>query len=129
MNSTPEAIERDAGKLGTLLIQTLDKAMSWQSSAITGYVKRLHEKKPNQSPAEVQARIDAHFLNIVTGTGGTAGAAAVIPGVGVFTGLAAVAGESLLFLELPRGTRSPRRRCAISILTTPHAVERLSWLL
>ncbi|MCG7244330.1 MULTISPECIES: hypothetical protein [Corynebacterium] len=99
MNSTPEAIERDAGKLGTLLIQTLDKTMSWQSSAITGYVSSLHKRKKDETPAQVQERIDSHYLNLVTGTGGAAGGSAVLPGVGMITGLAAVTGESLLFLE------------------------------
>lgn len=99
VNSTPEAIERDAGKLGTLLIQTLDKTMSWQSSAITGYVGALHKRKKDETPAEIQKRIDAHYLNLVTGTGGAAGGSAVLPGVGIITGLAAVTGESLLFLE------------------------------
>ncbi|WP_410131465.1 hypothetical protein, partial [Klebsiella pneumoniae] len=70
VNSTPEAIERDAGKLGTLLIQTLDKTMSWQSSAITGYVSSLHKRKKDETPAQVQERIDSHYLNLVTGTGG-----------------------------------------------------------
>ena len=99
VNSAPEAIQRDAGKLGTLLIQTLDKAMSWQSSAISGYVKAMHNKKPNQTPAEVQQRIDKHFLNVVTGSGGAAGGTAVLPGIGFITGMAAVTGESLFFLE------------------------------
>lgn len=99
VGSAPEALERDAGKLGTVLIQTLDKAMHWQTSAVTGYVEKLHKSKPNQSPAEVQKRIDAHFLNIVTGTGGAAGGAALIPGIGFFTGMAAAAGESLFFLD------------------------------
>jgi len=99
VNSTPEAIERDAGKLGTLLIQTLDKTMSWQSSAITGYVSSLHKRKKDETPAQVQERIDSHYLNLVTGTGGAAGGSAVLPGVGMITGLAAVTGESLLFLE------------------------------
>lgn len=99
VGSTPEALERDAGKLGSLLIQTLDKAMSWQTSAVTGYVNKLHKAHPNQSPAEIQRRIDAHFLNVVTGSGGAAGGAALVPGIGFFTGMAAAAGESLFFLD------------------------------
>lgn len=99
VSSTPEALERDAGKLGSLLVRALDTAMSWQTSTIDGYVARLHKKKPTESPTEIQKRIDTHYLNIVTGTGGAAGGAALIPGVGLFTGMAAVAGESILFLE------------------------------
>ncbi|MDO5029445.1 MAG: hypothetical protein Q4E11_02540 [Corynebacterium sp.] len=99
VNSTPEAIERDAGKLGTLLIQTLDQTMRWQSSAITAYVEGLHKNKKDDTPAEVQKRIDKHFINLVTGTGGAAGGSAILPGVGLITGLAAVTSESLVFLE------------------------------
>lgn len=99
VNSTPEAIERDAGKLGTILIQTLDRTMSWQSSAITAYVEGLHKSSKNDTPAQVQHRIDTHFLNLVTGTGGAAGGSAILPGVGLVTGLAAVTSESLVFLE------------------------------
>lgn len=99
VNSSPEAIEREAGKLGALLIQTLDKTMSWQSTPIIAYVKKLHTMKPEHTPEQVQKRIDRHFLNIVTGSGGSAGGAAVLPGVGFFTGMAAVAGESVFFLE------------------------------
>lgn len=99
VNSTPEAIERDAGKLRTLLIKTLDKSMKWQSSAITAYVESLHKRKKGQTPAQVQSSIDSHFLNFVTGTGGAAGGSTILPGVGMITGLAAVTGESLVFLE------------------------------
>lgn len=99
VSSAPEALERDAGKLGSLLVRALDTAMSWQTSTINAYASRLHKQKPTESPAEIQKRIDSHYLAIVTGTGGAAGSASLIPGIGFFTGMAAVAGESILFLE------------------------------
>lgn len=99
VGSDPVALERDAGMVGKLLIRTLDNAMSWQTSAISAYVRSLRKKSPKDTPAQIQQRIDKHLLNIVTGTGGAAGGAAVIPGVGFVTGTLAVAGESLLFLE------------------------------
>ena len=43
--------------------------------------------------------IDKHFLRIASGTGAGAGAAAAIPGIGFFTGAAAIAGESVVFLD------------------------------
>ncbi len=98
-SSDPKAIERDAGLAGRFLIRTLDTAMGWQTSAITAYLRKLQQKNPDASPAEIQEKIDSHFVNIVTGTGGGAGGAAVMPGVGFVTGLAAVAVESLFFLE------------------------------
>lgn len=73
--------------------------MKWQSSAITAYVGSLHKHNRDETPAEVQKRIDSHFLNLVTGTGGAAGGSAVLPGIGLITGLATVTGESLFFLE------------------------------
>lgn len=99
LGSNAQAIEMDAGMAGKILIGTLDKAMGWQTSVITGYVNQIRKKHPDESPMQVQKRIDKHFLRIVTGTGGAAGGAAVIPGVGLVMGMGAIAAESVAFLE------------------------------
>jgi len=99
IGSDPQALEANAGAAGKALIRALDKAVSFQSSAIEGYVERLRRKNPEATPGEIQEIVDKHFLRIATGTGAGAGAAAAIPGIGFFTGAAAIAGESVVFLD------------------------------
>lgn len=99
IGSDPQALEANAGAAGKALIRALDKAVSLQSSAIEGYVDRLRRKNPDASPSEIQEMIDKHFLRIASGTGAGTGAAAAIPGIGFFTGAAAIAGESVVFLD------------------------------
>lgn len=100
VGSDPKKLQDETGIAGRILIRSLDTAMGWQTSAITGYVRQLHARKPDETPAQIQKRIDDHFLALVTGSGGAAGGAAVIPGVGFVTGLGAVALESVVFLEI-----------------------------
>lgn len=99
IGSDAKAIELDAGMAGKILIGTLDKAMGWQTSIITGYVNKIRRKHPDESPMQIQKRIDAHFIRLVTSSGGAAGGAAVIPGVGIIMGMGAIAVESVAFLE------------------------------
>ncbi|MFD8880063.1 hypothetical protein [Corynebacterium xerosis] len=100
VGSDPKKLQEETGVAGRMLIKSLDTAMGWQTSLITGYVQQLHARNPRETPAQIQGRIDDHFLALVTGSGGAAGGAAVIPGVGFVTGLGAVALESVVFLEI-----------------------------
>lgn len=100
VGSDPQSLEKETGVAGRLLIKALDTSMGWQTSLITGYVRQLHARKPHETPAQIQKRIDDHFLTLVTGSGGAAGGASVIPGIGFVTGLGAVAVESVVFLEI-----------------------------
>ena len=100
VGSDPKKLQEETGVAGRMLIKSLDTAMGWQTSLITGYVRQLHARNPRETPAQIQGRIDDHFLALVTGSGGAAGGAAVIPGVGFVTGLGAVALESVVFLEI-----------------------------
>lgn len=100
VGSDPKKLQEETGVAGRMLIKALDTAMGWQTSAISGYVQQLHARNPRETPAQIQGRIDDHFLALVTGSGGAAGGAAVIPGVGFVTGLGAVALESVVFLEI-----------------------------
>lgn len=77
----------------------IDKIVSVQSSVIISYVEGLKKRNSDASPAQLQALIDKHFMNIITGTGAAAGASAAIPGIGLVTGAATVGAESLVFLE------------------------------
>lgn len=81
------------------LLGALDKAVSMQSGAIEKYVNGLKKKNPKATPLQLQDMIDGHFQKIATGSGAAAGATAAIPGIGFFTGAAAIGAESLLFLD------------------------------
>ena len=100
LRETPQQLEKDAGPLGRAFIGAVDKAVQLQTSTIRTYVDWLRRQNPEATPAEIQKLMDKHLKNTVTGTGAGVGAAAAVPGIGLFTGAAAVAGESVLFLDL-----------------------------
>ncbi|GAB3080558.1 hypothetical protein [Corynebacterium aquatimens] len=100
IGSDPAALEANATPLGKAFISALDRAVHMQSGVIKAYVNRLRRKNPEASPAEIQEMMDTLFLRAATGTGAGAGTAAAIPGIGFITGAAAIAGESLVFVDL-----------------------------
>lgn len=93
-------LEEDAGPLGKAFISAVDAAVHLQSGTIRAYVNWLRRQNPEASPQELQEIMAAHFRKTAATTGAGAGAAAAIPGVGLITGGAAIAGESVLFLDL-----------------------------
>lgn len=99
VHSDPEALMRESGLVAKWLVTGLDKAAKLQHKTIVKYVDRLKEKNPQATPAEIQAKLDKHFLLTITGTGAGAGVTAAIPAVGFVTGAAAVGVESLAFLD------------------------------
>ena len=100
LREDPTQLEKDAGPLGRAFIGAVDKAVQLQTSTIRTYVDWLRRQNPDATPAEIQKLMDKHLKNTVTGTGAGVGAAAAVPGIGLFTDAAAVAGESVLFLDL-----------------------------
>lgn len=126
--SDPKAIAEQSGAAGKMLIKALDKAVHLQASAITGYVDWLRSQHPEASPEQIQNIMNKHFVRVVTGTGAGAGGAAAIPGIGFITGAAAIAAESLAFLDAAafytvasghlRGAdiRDPERRKALILI-------------
>ena len=100
IGSDPAALEREVGPLGRAFISAVDTAVHLQTGTIRAYVNWLRRQDEDATPAEIQERMAKHFRNTVTGTGAGAGAAAAVPGVGLITGTAAIAGESVLFLDL-----------------------------
>lgn len=96
----PQTIEANANLMGRSFIKGLDRAVHLQSGVIRAYVDHLRRSNPDASPAEIQAIMDKHFLYAASGTGAGAGGAAAVPGIGFFTGAAAIAGESLVFVDL-----------------------------
>ena len=96
----PSQLEKDAGPLGRAFIGAVDKAVQLQTSTIRTYVNWLRRQHPDATPAQIQEMMDKHLKNTVTGTGAGVGATAAVPGIGLVTGTAAVAGESVVFLDL-----------------------------
>ncbi|WP_187975478.1 hypothetical protein [Corynebacterium poyangense] len=97
--SDPAALEKNASPAGKILIKALDRAADIQSSSINRYVDFLRSRHPEATPSDLQKMLDKHFLTLVTGSGGTAGAAAALPGIGFITGAIAISAESMLFLD------------------------------
>lgn len=127
--SDPTSLQNDLGPVGRALVASLDRAVAMQSSAIESYVHYIRRRNPDASPAKVQKLVDRHFKRLASGAGASAGAAAAIPGIGLATGTAAIASESVLFLDTAafytmasaylRGVdiRNPERRRAIVLVT------------
>ncbi len=99
LHSDAKALEANVGPAGRVLINALDRAVGMQTSLITNYVTRLRRRHPDESPAQLQQRIDRHFLRLSTASGAGVGATAAIPGVGFIAATAAVGAESLVFLD------------------------------
>ncbi|MDO4631488.1 MAG: hypothetical protein Q4A82_04285 [Corynebacterium sp.] len=129
LNSDPEVLMKESGLVARWLVAGLDKAAKLQYKSIIKYVDRLKEKNPQATPADIQAKLNKHFILTVTGTGAGAGMTSAIPAVGFVTGAAAVGVESLAFLDAAtfyaiasaylRGVdiSNPERRKAIVLLS------------
>jgi hypothetical protein len=85
--------------VGTLLTNSLDKALGAQAPLARAYVRHAREQTPDASPAQVLAEAERRFLNLVTGIGAAAGASAAVPGIGTVAGLAANIAEVGAFVE------------------------------
>lgn len=128
LGSDAAHLDDKAGLTGRVLIDGLDHAIRIQTSAVENYVNRLRRNNPQASPADLQREMDKHFKRLATGSGGAAGLAAAVPGVGFVTGAAAVGAESLVFLDAAalyttasaylRGVdiRDPERRRALILV-------------
>lgn len=77
----------------------LDKAQRLQAPAVAKYVASLRKANPDDTPAQIIAKLEKRYLTAVTGSGGAVGATAAIPGIGTFTALGAITGETALFIE------------------------------
>lgn len=128
VGSDPEALERNAGPAGRTLLRVLNRAVGVQGRTIERYVDYLRARHPEAPPAEIQRLLDRHLNYLTTGSGAGVGATAAIPGIGFFTGSAAVGAESLVFLDAAavytvasaylRGVdiRDPERRRALILI-------------
>lgn len=82
-----------------VLSRVLESSTRLQAPAVRAYVARLRRAHPDDSPTEIVARLEKHYLAAVMASGAAVGSAAAFPGIGTITALSAVAGETVLFLE------------------------------
>jgi hypothetical protein len=71
-----------AGRLREWLEQALDAAVNVQQPVVERYVRRVRDRNPDATPAEVVAMLEKQYLAAVTGAGAAVGGTAAAPGVG-----------------------------------------------
>lgn len=86
-------------QLEKVLRRMLNTAVSTQSEPAQAYVRKLRERKPAATPAEIRTTIDNHFLTAVSAAGTAAGATATVPGIGTLAAFGAVTADAAAFLE------------------------------
>lgn len=87
------------GALEKAVVEALDHGSRLQAPAVAKYVARLRRAHPDESPAQLVARLERQYLLAVTSSGSAVGASAAIPGVGTIAALAAVSAETTFFME------------------------------
>ncbi len=137
-----EGADEDPGAVAKLLSHVLERSTRLQGPAVTAYVNRLREGRPDASPADIVTALEKHYLAAVMASGAAVGSAAAFPGIGTLAAMGAVAGETLVFLEatavfalavaevhgVPADHRERRRALVLAVLVgedSKHAVADL----
>jgi hypothetical protein len=81
------------------LAQVIERSTRLHGPAAEAYVARLRRTHPGASPAEIDAKLENHYLAALTASGAAVGSAATFPGVGTLTAMSAAAGETVFFVE------------------------------
>jgi hypothetical protein len=81
------------------LAQVIERSTRIHGPAAEAYVARLRRTHPGASPAEIDAKLENHYLAALTASGAAVGSAATFPGVGTLTAMSAAAGETVFFVE------------------------------
>lgn len=84
------------GDIKRVLERTLEQSLVAQQPVARKNVERLRRVHPDDTPAETIGRLNTYYLTAITASGGAAGAAGVVPGVGIPVAL----GDVLLFTEV-----------------------------
>lgn len=87
------------GRIESTIVSVLDNASRLQAPAVAKYVERVRRAHPDETPAQIVARLEKMFLTAVTGSGSAVGATAAVPAVGTMASVAAVGAETAFFLE------------------------------
>jgi hypothetical protein len=112
------------------LAQIIERSSRIQGPAAEAYVSHLRHARPGISPAEIVAKLQKHYVALVTISGMAVGAVATIPGIGTLSALSAAAAETVAFLEataffvlavavahgIPAEHRERRRALVLSVL-------------
>lgn len=124
------------------LAQVIERSSRIQGPAAEAYVSRLRNAGPDDSPAEIIAKLEKRYVAMVTASGMAVGAAATVPGIGTLSALSAAAAETVAFLEataffvlavaavhgVPADHRERRRALVLAVLvgdSGKHAVTQL----
>lgn len=140
--ATRDGDDEDPSAAAKVLSQLLERSTRVQAPAVTAYVRRLRDKRPDATPAEIIASLEKHYLAAVMASGAAVGSAAAFPGIGTLAAMSAVAGETVVFLEatavfvlavaevhgIPAEHRERRRTLVLAVLVgddSKHAVADL----
>ncbi len=85
--------------LATLVENGLQKALIAQAPLARAHVERLRRSRPGDSPAEIVAALERHYLTGVATMGAASGGVAALPAVGQTVGLALIVAEVPIFLD------------------------------
>src|SRR4029079_14937698 len=95
----PATTDDNPGAAAKVLSQILERGTRVQGPAIKAYVDRLRQHNTDATPADIAKKLEKHYLAAVMASGAAVGSAAAFPGIGTLAALAAVAGETVVFLE------------------------------
>ncbi len=84
---------------GLMPVQGFDRLLTAQRPAVLAHIRNIRRRHPDATPGEVIRILEQHFHATVTAGGATAGAAAIVPGVGTTISLAITGVETAIFLE------------------------------
>ena len=82
-----------------MAVRGFDRLLTTQRPVVLAHIRGIRKRHPNDSPEQTIRRLEKRFLSVVTSSGASVGAAAVVPGVGTGIGLALTGVETALFLE------------------------------
>ncbi len=99
MSDRESSLPESPGPAAGVVTAALRRAIRTQSGLARVYVRRLRAAHPEESPAQIRARLDARFLAAVTASGAAVGGTAAVPGIGTLVAFGAIGAESLVFLE------------------------------
>ena len=93
------AAVEDPGALARALSHIIERGSRVQAPAVQAYVAKLRAHTPDATPAQIVSRLEKHYLAAIMASGAAVGSAAAFPGIGTVTAVAAMAGETVVFLE------------------------------
>lgn len=97
--TTPRIVPPQHAQADPRMVRALQAIMSSQRPAVIAHVRRIRRRSPGASPDEVIRMLEKHYLTLVTASGASVGAAAVVPAIGVAASLTLSGVETVAFLE------------------------------